>query len=183
MPRVLAIVEGHTEASFFKISHPKCRVITPFPNGTTVSIAKIAEKIEFSIRTVGKEYDHIIVWLDRERRASSFSQIKSELNQRLSTLCPGRVFHIGVSDIQIENWILADEQFISDKFNKQDYKYCGDGKSAKKRLSVVSDGESFSPLSKAELLKSCYASRISMNSDSFSDFRLGIDIDWHWMKR
>lgn len=175
------MVEGHTEAYFFEIAHPNCRVLRPFPNGITVSIAKIAEKIEFSLRTVGNDFDSILIILDRERRASSADSIKIELSQRLMEICPGRSFIIGVSDIQVENWILADEENIKSKFNSNDYKYQGDGTGAKHRLSELSGGESFSPRTKAEMLKSSKASRISQTSPSFASFHETVNFEWFWI--
>lgn len=181
MPRILAMVEGHTEAIFFEIAHPDCLVLRPFPNGITVSISKIAEKIEFSLRAVGNDFDAIVVMLDRERRAAEASSISKELAQRLREICPGRPFLIGVSDIQIENWILADEDKMRERFGSTEYTYAGDGLGAKRRLGELSGGESFSPRTKAELLKSCKASSIASKSPSFACFQAAAGFEWYWL--
>ncbi|WP_156367731.1 hypothetical protein [Brevundimonas sp. Leaf363] len=164
-----------------EIAHPNSLVLKPFPNGITVSLGKIAEKIEFSLKAVGVDFDAIVVLLDRERRALPAADIAVELQQRLAELCPGRSFVIGVSDIQVENWILADVDRMRARFGNEAYIYAGDGVGGKRRLGELSGGESFSPRAKAELLKSCKASSIRASSASFDRFCGAANFEWFWL--
>ncbi|MDO1558199.1 hypothetical protein Q0812_01980 [Brevundimonas sp. 2R-24] len=180
MPKIVAIVEGQTEEHFIRKTYPSALILRPFTNGRDVDLALIARKIAAPLARIGMGFDDFIILIDRERRTMSAAELEERLRSELEKLEPMRQFSIGVPDIHIENWILADETEMRRRYGET-FTYEGDGTPAKGALRALS-GISHSPLEKAELLKACSADEIANKSPSFECFRTRVRCDWVWLK-
>lgn len=179
MVKIAALVEGHTETHFINATFPKPHFQRPFPNGKDVSLDLIAESISDALEVVGGEIDAILVLLDREGRAITAQDMAVELSGKLKKLGCNRKIHIGVTDRHLENWILADQEAIREKFQREDFFYAGDGTRGKAILESVA-GYAMSPIDKARLLKSCSAIRAKTRSQSLLSWLDSCDFEWHW---
>jgi hypothetical protein len=179
MERIVALVEGHTEAHFIEATYANAIVQRPFPNGKDVAIDVIVESIVDALETVGGSIKKVVVLLDRERREASAAEIAGRIISELTHKCPSRKIYVGVSDRQIENWILADEIYIRRRFNTE-FRYAGDGFPAKAVLEDLCGRVLKGPRDKANMLKECSALRGSERSESLRMFRNLIDFDWSW---
>jgi len=178
MERVAALVEGQTEAYFIEEAFPSSRVFRPFPNGRDVGLDMIAECINEALQILAGDFRYVVILLDKERRRETSSEIREYLRERI--LKSHRSLSIGVADIQIETWILADEIKMRSQSGQAAYNYGGDGCSAKRILRDLL-GASLAPRDKARLLKACSAARGAKVSRSLAEFREEIDFDWWWM--
>lgn len=179
MRRIVAIVEGQTEEHFIRRTYPSALILRPFTNGKDVSTEVISKKIAAPLARIGADFADFIILVDRERRQASATDFANELHNELAKLAPGRRFSIGVPDIHIENWILADEAEMRRRFDAS-FTYAGDGVPAKGVLRTIS-GISHSPLERAELLKACAANEIEGRSPSFAAFKAQVRCEWLWL--
>lgn len=180
MERIAALVEGHTELHFIKNTYANSIVSRPIPNGKSVSISLIVESIVDAVQALGGEIKRVIILLDREGRDITSSEMAIAIIDGVGAICSGRKFYVGVADIQIENWMLADEQMIRSVFNEPDFIYPGDGVGSKNILHRISGGVMMGPADKAALLKKASALTGSKVSPSLEAFRGSIDFDWYW---
>lgn len=183
MERIAALVEGHTEAHFIKLSYGNSIVQRPFPNGRDVSIDIIVESIVDAMETIGGNINHIIILLDREGRAVSWREIFSHVLEKSTEIFAGRNIYMGLTDRHIENWILADESFIADKFAIESYSYAGDGTYGKSILESICGNTLRGPVDKAMMLKAISSIRGGEKSPSLEAFRSSIAFDWAWANK
>ncbi|WP_145998295.1 hypothetical protein [Caulobacter flavus] len=181
MPKIAALVEGHTEVHFINATFSKPHIQRPFPNGRDVSLSLIAECIAESVEFISGEVDEIIVILDRECRKISTEEMRSQIIDMVKKLGCKREISIGITDRHFENWILADEKKIQEKFSSIEYEYSGDGTFGKAQLEKIS-GFEMSPTDKALLLKACSATRGSSTSPSLKQWIDSINCDWYWKR-
>ena len=182
MPKLAALVDGHTEQSFLQITYPpdQIRIIRCLPNGDDVSLERVAEEIIDKLATLSGEYDRVLVLFDREDRAAPCADIAAQLTQLTSAAIGDRTMLFGIKDIEIENWILADETFVR-SLGDGAYTYTREGHSAKPTLSAFFR-ESLSPQKKAAFLAGCAPTRIGAQSESFRVFAAQCaDLDWWWL--
>jgi hypothetical protein len=181
MERIAAIVEGHTEAHFVHATYAASHIIRPIPNGETVPVEQIIEAILDAMDVIGGNISKILILLDREQREMEAEDFLSKIQSALELRCGTRKLYIGVADRQIENWIVADEQEMRNRY-KPDFEYQGDGCGGKAVLEKINGGVSLGPFDTALLLKSCSANRASTRSSSLARLLKIIDFDWFWAK-
>ena len=179
MERIAAIVEEHLEAHFIKETYSRALVQRCLPNGTRVNLDLIVDAIADQLEIIDGTVRRVVVLLDREGRPETCGEMSQYLRNKLSVIDPSRSFYVGVSDRQIENWILADQVFIANHFNLPSYVYCGDGVAGRGRLASLTGGD-LSPLDKARILKATSPSRSCDYSMSLSSFITQINFPWYW---
>jgi len=183
MERIVALVEGHMETHFVNSTYANAIVQRPFPNGDDVELDLIIEAINDQLETVGGEITKVIVLMDREGRKLNPKEIADFVLAGIAPNNPGRQFYIGVSDREVENWILADEQSVSVMCGRANYQYDAEGRNGKGVLQKLTNGIDLGYRDKASLLKASYASRIKEKSPSFELFLNSIDFNWWWSER
>jgi hypothetical protein len=171
------------ETHFVNSTYANAIVQRPFPNGDDVALDLIIECINDQLETVGGEIKKVIVLMDREGRHISASEMANLIAAGVSHKNPGRAFYIGVSDREIENWILADEQAVAVQCGNPGYGYDCEGRNGKSVLQKLTDGVDLGYRDKALLLKASYASRIRAKSPSFDNFVGSLDFEWWWSAR
>jgi hypothetical protein len=181
MERIAALVEGQTEHHFVKKTYANSVIQRPFPNGKDVPIEVITECLLDAIETLGGDISKVLVLLDREGRAESADAMRTAIGAALVTASPNRSFYVGVTDRHIENWILADEDFVRGTFGQPSYVYLGDGTKGKPALDDVSNKSLRSPTEKAEMLKACSALKGQQLSPSLAAFCATVNFDWYWI--
>jgi len=179
MERIAALVEGHTETHFVKAAYPRAIVQRCLPNGKDVDIDVIIETIHDRMEILGGDIKKVLIIFDREGRTESAEYIQNYVREKLSKICNNRTFYIGVSDKQIENWIVADSDYIGKRYIKPEYKYPGDGTSGKEILKRL-HGTDQAPGDKARMLKLTTPSQSKLNSVSLANFVNQIDFPWDW---
>lgn len=182
MERIVALVEGHTETHFVKTAYPNAIVQRPFPNGDDVSLDLIVECINDRLETVGNDIKRVMILLDRERRSLSAEDMSAYLMAGVATANSHRTFYIGVSDREIENWVISDEANIKTLYNVHNYEYPGDGCGGKSRMKQITEVD-LSYRDKAHILRSNYCSRMRAKSNSLAAFVAKIDFPWWWAER
>lgn len=183
MERIVALVEGHLETHFVNSSYANAIVQRPFPNGDDVDLDLIIESINDQLETVGGDISKVVIMMDREGRDQSAKDIASHVGDGVSKANPNRSIYVGVSDREIENWILADEELMASSFSLKSYKYKYEGNKGKSILRDISGGVDLGYRDKAKILKSCVASRVASNSSSFEQFQSSFDFEWWWISR
>lgn len=181
MEKIAAIVEGHTEAHFVKATYASVHVTRAIPNGRTVAIDVIVEAIVDAIEVLGGSISKVLILLDREDREMSAIDMAAAIRAGILQKCTGRTLYIGVTDRQIENWIIADEKKMRSLFDST-FQYAGDGTFGKGTLQSLSDGVYRAPGDNALLLKSCSATQGALKSPSLAGLISSIDFDWPWAK-
>ena len=121
MERIAALVEGDTEDFFFRSTYGRVIVQRPFPNGRSVDLDRIIDDIKDNIDTLGGSIRYVIILLDREGRDASAAEMAVRIKGQLQAVCTNREIMVRVTDRHIENWILADEEFIITKFDQAGY--------------------------------------------------------------
>jgi len=179
MERIVALVEGHTETHFVQAAYGNAIVQRPFANGDSVSLDLIAEAIIEHLDTVSGSISKVLILLDREGRDVSAADMRESLRTRIQPHCGKRSIYIGVSDRQVENWILADVDHVRKRFNAPDFNYLGDGSPGKNALKRLAGGDA-SFRDKADWLKCSTASAARVNSGSLDEFLQQIDFLWPW---
>ncbi|MBI1407878.1 MAG: hypothetical protein GC145_17325 [Caulobacter sp.] len=131
------------------------------------------------IEILGGEITKVVILLDREGRDESSNHIADEIRQKVKASGCSRDLYIGISDREIENWILSDETFVSAKYELEGYSYSGDGTNGKGLLKNIHGSEQ-SPIDKARALKATSPAFARMLSPSLASFVDQIDFAWHW---
>jgi hypothetical protein len=179
MERIAAIVEGHLEAHFMNETYPKVLVQRFLPNGDDVALDLIVEAITDQLEIIDKSVERVVILLDRERRAQPALSVVAYIRSKLINHNSKRAYYIGVTDREVENWILADTKLLTDRYNLDAYSYCGDGRGGKGRLSEITGGD-LAPRDKARLLKAVSPSNVGNASLSLAKFVEQIDFPWFW---
>jgi hypothetical protein len=179
MERIVALVEGHMETHFVRSTYGNAVVQRPFPNGRTVDLDLIVESIRDQLETVGGDITKVVILLDREGRDIPAPDMLKYLQDELGKCTSNRNLYIGVSDRQIENWVVADEDHMREKFDAPNYQYVGDGTSGRTTLEKLNGGDA-GYRDKAYLLKSCSATGAARRSPSLAAFLQIINFDWGW---
>ena len=179
MERIAAIVEGHTEEHFVRSTYGAARITRAIPNGRTVDPGVIVDAVLDALELVSGSVTKVLILFDREGRAETAEALAAEVRDGVAARCGDRVLYVGVSDRQIENWVVADEAEMQLRFNAG-YEYGGDGCSGKVVLRDLNGGVSLGPKDTAELLKACSASCAAVKSVSLASFLRQIDFDWNW---
>ena len=179
MERIIALVEGHTETHFINAAYGNAIVQRPIANGKDVGLDVIAEAIVEHLNTISGSISRVVILLDREGRQMSAKEMRDEILKRLEPSKGGRTIYLGVSDRQIENWIVADQNSMRARFSDSNYTYPGDGCSGKHLLKGLA-GADASPRDKAVWLKATQASASRQRSTSLEDFLAQIDFYWPW---
>lgn len=180
MEQLAAIVDGHAEARFFERS-ANAFVLRSINNGRDVPLEHIEADIAESLQILPYRIKNILIVFDREQREQSAASIVQQIAASVAPLLGDRAAAIGVKDIQIENWLLADEKRVSELFKQDDYRYVLESKPGKPELRRLL-GYSPSPVDIADMLKSSAPSRIRTTSDSFNLFHAQCKCDWWWLK-
>lgn len=108
MPNPAFIVDGFTELLILQKLCPGSPVKRTDLNGKTVAIPAIVTKISALIRTLGNRHHPIVILIDREKRTISSNQMIKQISDGLKAEGIADDIRIGVADIMLENWIIAD---------------------------------------------------------------------------
>jgi hypothetical protein len=114
--RLGIIVDGEGDFASFRRRFPNgCKVLkTDGPRGHTASIREIASKARKQIlMLVAFKCDKVIVVLDFENRATSYSDFVNNLICEFQNIACTIPVNIAVPNRMIENWYLADIEFLS----------------------------------------------------------------------
>jgi hypothetical protein len=168
------------ETHFMRQSYGNAIVQRPFPNGDSVDLELIIESIRDRLETIGGPITKFVVLMDREGRPQSAADIAQTVLDRLKAHSPARSFYVGVSDREVENWIIADEERMREAYGTSAYEYAGEGKNGKAILEQLNGGIDASFRDKATLLNSCSSVRAATKSPSLAHFLAQIDFQWHW---
>jgi hypothetical protein len=161
-----------------KATYPKAIVQRCIPNGKSVSIDKIAESIVEGMEILDGGIKKVIILFDREDRKLVISDIFEKIHQKIGENPCNRSLYIGISDREIENWIVADVEKMIDMYDDE-YHYPGDGTNGKDILKKL-HGDDQPAGEKARLLKQCCASSARKHSPSLDHFLAQIDFPWAW---
>jgi hypothetical protein len=181
MERIAALVEGHTEHHFMHATYPKVIVQRCIPNGDDVNLDLIVSAIRDQLEVLGGEIRKVVILFDREGRATDAEEVAQYVRDKISDQCNHRKIYIGVSDREVENWIVSDQENMIELYGDKSYLYPGDGHNGKSTLKKL-HGVDPAPRDKATILKSCSAQRAGENSPSLKSFLDSIDFDWPWAK-
>lgn len=179
MERIAAIVEGHTEAHFIRATHASVLISRSIPNGRSVATEVIVEAIVDALELMSGSITKVLILLDREGREISAEDLATQIRDGVESHCGSRRLYIGVSDRQIENWIVADEEEMVRRFDPA-FVYQGDGCSGKPLLRQLNKGVSLGPRDTALLLAECSAQRAQRKSGSLATLLQMVDFEWHW---
>lgn len=130
MSKLGIIVDGQGDfASMRARFKDKFKILkTDGPRGHTVSVSKI---VSGSRKQVGilkaLRYSEVIILLDYEMRTISHTDFVNTLVSQFKALALGITIHVVVPNMMIENWYLADIEYLSKKKN-----FIRDGLSQKK---------------------------------------------------
>ena len=178
------IVDGYLEKKFIeKICKGKVvRILNC--NGKTVSVDAIAKRIATQCRLFGGKYFPIVAWVDRESREISANDFANVLLQSIRNEGVSDNVIVGVADIMIENWILADREIVQNESKNRtrlpDQIEGVNGKSIMKKI-IPRYHETTTGV---VLLTKCRASIMSMASPSFQAFCQQLsDLDCWWLQR
>lgn len=109
MNNVAFIVDGFTEKLILQRLCPGKPIRRTDLNGKDVQISAIAKKVASIIRVLGDRYNLIVIIVDKEQRNISHTCMLSSLEEHLKNEegIKSSII-IGIPDIMIENWIIAD---------------------------------------------------------------------------
>jgi len=174
------LVEGHTETHFMKATYPRAVIQRCIPNGASVAVDRIVEEIFDRLEVLGGDISRVIVLFDREGRCESAKYISEYVIDKLKNAGCKRKVYVGVSDREIENWIVSDNNLMRERYGAG-YNYPGDGTNGKAILKALHGGDQ-APGEKARLLKSCSPAAAKLNSPSLALFVEKIDFAWPWLE-
>lgn len=108
------IVDGFTEKRLIQELCPGQPVRRTDLNGKSVEIPAIANKIASLIRLLGNRYYPIVILVDKEERNVTFEEMVNQIRQSLINCgITDQEVRIGVADMMIENWIIADWESLN----------------------------------------------------------------------
>jgi hypothetical protein len=185
MPEPAFLVDGVMEQKILaKICNGK-KVLRTNCNGRDVAMKAIARRVATLSRLL-KNYDPIIVLIDREERQEDCKKLLAELAGELTQAgYPGR-FILGMADRMIENWILADWESVRAKFSGlKGWAGQAEGCHGKHQVkSLMPNSRRYNEVSEGvKYFSACDPSNIYAKSVSFKDFVDQIQVDCWWTAR
>ena len=173
------IVDGFTEKLIIERICPNQPIRRTDLNGKDVTIFAMAKRISSHIRLLGNKYYPIVILVDKEKREINFQEMANQIRSIL--ICDGfndYDIRIGVADIMIENWIIADWNNISSIHLSKTKTDCLNGASEIRKLNnrydKTTDG--------VELFLKCDQSMVYKNSESYRYFIDQLEgIDCHYL--
>ena len=112
------IVDGFTEKLIIQKICPGKPIRRTDLNGKNVQLCALAKKIASIIRILGDNYSPIVIIVDKEKRDISYNVMISSLEKLIKNEGVISKFIIGVPDIMIENWMIADWEILDTEENK-----------------------------------------------------------------
>lgn len=175
-------VDGHLEQKFIQKYCPGAPVKLINCNGKNVVIDQIGKRVASLIKTMNNRNHPLIVIIDREDRENSASQIEKELKKSIQNHGINYEILIGVADRMIENWILADEDVMSEHIGyDRNAVYEGSNGKSEIRTFIQSYHETTTGV---QLLCRSNPKWIAKKSKSFSKFfKLIKDLDCKWINQ
>lgn len=149
---------------------------TDGPRGHSVDIRKIVHGSRKQIEILKTlKYSEVIVLLDYEMRNISYVKFLEELKRQFAELTIGITIHIAVPNIMMENWYLADIEYLSKrkKFLKDNIKQKNyEGKHGKKELKkLFNKGFTYNEVDHGrEMFEIIRFTIVKTNSQSFKAF-------------
>lgn len=113
------IVDGYTEKYILQILCPGKPIARTDLNGKDVTIPALSKKIASLVKAMGDKHYPVIILVDKEKRKISADEMKKALEEELSKEDLKQYdIRIGVADIMIENWIVADWEALTGSADK-----------------------------------------------------------------
>lgn len=141
------IVDGFTEKLIIQKICPGKPIRRTDLNGKNVQLCALAKKIASIIRILGDNYSPIVIIVDKEKRDISYNAMISTLEELLKKEGVISDFILGVPDIMIENWMIADWDILETDENKPTHTDGSNGssiiKKIKKTYNKTTDGVSY----------------------------------------
>ncbi|MDR0605599.1 MAG: hypothetical protein LBG80_14975 [Bacteroidales bacterium] len=165
------IVDGYTEKRIINYFCPGQPVRLLNCNGKDVRIEAAAKRIATLIRLMKNNYPIIIIF-DKEKRNNEFEEIANKLLLCINANDIQKVeILIGIPDIMIENWILADIQSINSYYSVNIAQENFEGINGKSKIRQIIKPRYYSEAEDGpELIKKCFIKNIYNNSASFKYF-------------
>jgi hypothetical protein len=182
MPSPAFLVDRHMEVRILGKICPGAPARRLNINGSDVAIPAIAKRAGSLIRLLNNRYHPIFIKIDREGRSESAEEVEKELFKMILAEGVGSdQVVVSVCDRMIENWILADEELLLDRYGV-DFTAQSEGNHGKRHLSelVKSRHEYHETTVGVELFCALSARRIVVRSQSFErlSVRLANVCDW-----
>jgi hypothetical protein len=181
------IVEGRAEQKIVQILCPGAKVMILECNGDHVALSAIAKKVVALTKACGNRHHPVVVQFDREKRQNTAEQIESELLSELENLGQDRSqFRVGISDRDLETWILYAVDPLGDVSPECEYSNIDEheGKNGEYYLrNALSEfGESYhKTTSGVAMFSKIRASKLAEKSSSFRRFFSTLDLDCYWL--
>lgn len=110
------IVDGFTEKNIIDRICPNRPVRRTDLNGKSVTLDKIAERLETYIRLFNNKYYPIIIIIDKEDRQQPCEEIIKYIMDKLNIAgFKNDDIRISIADRMIENWLIADTRIFTEK--------------------------------------------------------------------
>lgn len=180
------IVEGRAEQKIVQRLCPSAKVMILECNGDHVELGAIAKKIHSLTQTCGNRHHPIVVQLDRERRATSAQEIEALLLLELASLgLDVRQFRIGITDRDLESWILygtdEDGMFLRDCRASVPNEYEGSAGAYVLGTRLARRGGSYHKTTVGvDMFCRLSAVALAAKSESFRRFLAQLDVDCYW---
>lgn len=158
--------------------------VVPVKNGCGWSVDALAKQIDTFFRAMNFGGDQVVIWLDRENRAESSSEIATALKQVIvnAGFSPDKVAVL-VCDRMTENLILSDESFIRQEFEDPGYTYVHEGCGGKHVLKSKFEQKQITyreTVHGVACLKKIRLSRCSTASPSAAAFHQALPFECWW---
>lgn len=167
---VAFIVDGQTEKKIVQCICPNSVVRMTQLNGCDVAVSALVKRFVSFIKLFKDRYYPIIIVCDREGRDITAEELEKRiLDGLIQSEIPINNIIVSVPDRMIENWIIADKEYMVETIGVADYNV-EDGENGKSIIKLMYDGLglSYHELAVgASLFPKLKASRISVRSPSF----------------
>lgn len=163
------LVDGHQEKMFLQKICPTTPVRMLNLNGNSVTTSAIAKRIATHCRLFGGKRYPIFIWIDREDRETSATDLVAKLKAAIQAEGINDQIVLGVADRTIENWIFSDRETVEPYCAENtQYPPTPDGFNGKSKIKKLIANYHETTIG-VELLSKCFASRMKA-SESFKSF-------------
>ncbi len=186
MSRHAFIVEGDMEQIFLKKICGGRRIpVLSVGNGKKFPMTTMATHIGALLSRLNDRHYPVVIVFDRERRKESSDDLSKTLLEELEKLrklgkhrYDKSKLRIGIPDQMIENWILADHEYMESRFGVKIKLINFEGKHGKNIIRKLLEKESYKETTRGvEMLEEMNFLRAAQRSPSLAKFLDSLDIN------